>query len=74
MKDKQNQVRKIQHRHQKSVKGKTETGGEECHKNINGETDKFVGLFLHHSWVERLASSSGPRTVISFIHWIQQDD
>jgi hypothetical protein len=74
MKDKQKQVRKIQHRYQKSIKGNTEKNGEDCHKNVNDETDKYVGLFLHHSWVERLGSSSGPRTAISFIHWIQQDD
>jgi hypothetical protein len=40
-------VRKIQHRHQKSVKGKTEEDGEDCHKNVNDETEKYAGLFLH---------------------------
>jgi hypothetical protein len=73
MKGKQKQMRNIQHRYQKNVKGKIEKDGEECHKNFNDETDKYIGLFLHHSWVERLASSSGHRTAIRFIHWIQQD-
>jgi len=45
IKDKQKQVIKIQHRYQKSVKGKIEKDGEECHKNFNDGTDKYVGTF-----------------------------
>ena len=38
-------MRKIQHRYQKSVKGKTHKDGEDCHKNVNDENDIYVALF-----------------------------
>jgi len=33
--ERQKQVRKTQHRYQKSVKGKTEKDHKDCHKNVN---------------------------------------
>jgi uncharacterized protein YycO len=41
----QKQLRNIQHRYQKSVRGKIERDGEDGDKNVKDETDTYFGIF-----------------------------
>jgi hypothetical protein len=67
-KDKQKQLIKIQHRYQKSVKGKTNKNRQNCHTTmLTIKLKNILDILLCHSWVEISASSNGHSTAISFI-------